>query len=277
MTRHPARINAWVMKTSGAARAMHEAAETRSIRHRGGTSCCSRCSTTALENARLRARVTALQGSGARIVETGDSDRRQLERDLHDGAQQRLVTLSLTLSALASRPAADAESARMLVTAREELAASLQELRDLAHGLHPATLRMTGLSEALRSVTLRAPVPVALTVTTGTRLPEPVEVAVYYLVSEALTNIAKYAGATKAAVRVSDEDDRVIVEISDDGIGGADPASGSGLRGLAARLEMLGGRLRISSPPHGGTHLQAEIPCVPISEQPTTRSDHASQ
>jgi signal transduction histidine kinase len=264
MTRHPARINAWVMKTSAAPRAMHEAAETRSIRHRGGTSCCSRCSTTALENARLRARVTALQGSGARIVETGDSDRRQLERDLHDGAQQRLVTLSLTLSALSRRPAADAESARLLVSAREELAASLQELRDLAHGLHPATLRMTGLSEALRSVTLRAPVPVVLTVTAGTRLPEQVEVAVYYLVSEALTNIAKYAGATKAAVSVSDEDDHVIVEISDDGIGGADPASGSGLRGLAARLEMLGGRLRISSPPHGGTHLQAHIACVQI-------------
>lgn len=267
MTRHPARINASVMKTSTGPRAMHEAADTRSIRHRGRTSRCSRCSTTTLENARLRARVTALQGSGARIVETGDSDRRQLERDLHDGAQQRLVTLSLTLSALARRPAADAESARLLATAREELAASLQELRDLARGLHPATLRTTGLSAALQSVTVLAPVPVTLTVATGTRLPEPVEVAVYYLVSEALTNVAKYAGATIATVSVSDEDDRVIVEISDDGIGGANPASGSGLRGLAARLELLGGRLRISSPPHGGTHLHAEIARVQTTSE----------
>jgi signal transduction histidine kinase len=258
MTRHPARINASVMKTSGAPRTRHEATDTRSIRHRGGTSRCSRCSAIALENAKLRARATALRESGTRIVETGDSDRRQLERDLHDGAQQRLVAVSLTLGLLARRPSADAESARLLVTAREELAASLQELRDLASGLHPAELRMTGLSVALGSVAARAPVPVELSVTTRGRLPEPVDVAVYYVVSEALTNVAKYAGATRAAVSVSDEHDHV----------GADPASGSGLRGLAARLEMLGGRLRISSPPRGGTHLQAEIPCV------ATRSEH---
>jgi signal transduction histidine kinase len=197
---------------------------------------------------------------GARLLAAADRERRRLERDLHDGAQQRLVSLSLRLRLIAKRVAPGSEAEALLAGAQEELAASLQELRELARGLHPAVLSEHGLPMALRGLTARAPIPVALDVTLDERPDEPVEIAGYYLVSEALTNIAKYAHAESATVHVSREDDALVVEVADDGVGGADPAAGSGISGLAARVEALGGRLRVSSPLGAGTTLRAEIP-----------------
>jgi signal transduction histidine kinase len=220
----------------------------------------------ALENERLqadlRARLSDLRASRARIVEAGDSARRKLERDLHDGAQQRLVSLSVVLRLVAGRLPEDAAEATLLATAREELNASLAELRQLARGIHPAVLSDHGLPVALESLAARVPVRVALDVALVERPPQPVEVAAYYLIAEGLTNVAKYADATSAAVHVARENGTVVVEVSDDGKGGADPRSGSGLRGLADRVEALDGRLRVWSPPGGGTRLRAELPCA---------------
>jgi signal transduction histidine kinase len=219
----------------------------------------------ALENAQLhaelQARLDELRGSRSRIVEAGDTERRRIERNLHDGAQQRLVALSLDLRAVATRLAPDSEADRLLAAARDELAASLKELRELAQGIHPAVLSDYGLGVALESLAARAPVRVDLTVGVDERLPAPVEVAAYYLVSEGLANIAKYADATSATVDVERENGSVVVEVADDGVGGADPAGGSGLRGLADRIEALGGRLRVWSAPARGTTVRAEIPC----------------
>jgi signal transduction histidine kinase len=220
----------------------------------------------AIENAQLhaelQARLDELHGSRARIVEAGDSERRRLERNLHDGAQQRLVSLSLGLRLVANRlpPGSDAEE--LLSAARGELAASLSELRELAQGIHPAVLSDHGLAVALESVAARAPVPVELKVDLGGRLAPPLEVAAYYLVCEALTNVGKYANASSAAVEVIRDDGHVVVEVRDDGDGGADPDGGSGLRGLADRVEALDGHLRIWSPPGGGTSVRAELPCA---------------
>jgi signal transduction histidine kinase len=220
----------------------------------------------ALENeqlqADLRARLEELRGSRARIVEAGDSERRRLERNLHDGAQQRLVSLSVGLRLLASRLTPDSEEAKLLEEAREELRASLEELRELAQGIHPAVLSDHGLGVALESLAARTPLHVCLAVEVHGRLPEPVEVAAYYLVSEGLTNVAKYAHAAEATVNVAREDGGLVVEVVDDGVGGADPGSGSGLRGLADRVEALDGRLRVWSPAGGGTRVRAEIPCA---------------
>ena len=217
----------------------------------------------ALENERLqadlRARLTDLRASRARIVEAGDTARRKLERDLHDGAQQRLVSLSVVLRLIENRVPAEAE---LLQTARTELNESLEELRDIARGIHPAVLSDHGLPVALESLTARAPVRVTLDVDLTERLPEPVEVAAYYLVAEGLTNVAKYAEAESATVGVARQNGTLIVEVSDDGKGGADPSGGSGLRGLADRVEALDGRLRVWSPEAGGTRLRAEIPCA---------------
>jgi signal transduction histidine kinase len=219
----------------------------------------------ALENERLqadlRARLAELRGSRARIVQAGDAERRRLERNLHDGAQQRLVSLSLELQLLASRLEHDSEAAQLLAAAREGLAASLIELRELAQGIHPAVLSDHGLAVALEAVAARAPLRVQLTVDVDGRLPEPVEVAAYYLVSEGLTNVAKYAHASAAAVHVERDNGRLVVEVTDDGVGGAHPDQGSGLRGLADRVEALNGRVRIWSPPSAGTRVRAEIPC----------------
>jgi PAS domain S-box-containing protein len=199
--------------------------------------------------------------SRARIVAAADAERRRLERNLHDGAQQRLVSLSLALrlaqAKLGDNPAVAGE---MLRGASEELARALEELRELARGIHPAVLTDRGLGAALELLAGRAPVPVEIAELPVERLPEPVEAAAYYLVAEALTNVAKYAQASSVVIRVGRTDSRAVVEIADDGVGGADPARGSGLRGLADRVEALAGRLRVESPEGRGTRLRAEIP-----------------
>jgi PAS domain S-box-containing protein len=212
-------------------------------------------------NAELQARLAELAASRARIVTAGDVERRRLERNLHDGAQQRLVTLSLSLRTALAKLDSDPAAARATLTAaREELALALEELRELARGLHPAVLTDRGLRAAVETLADRAPVAVEITDILDERLPEPVEAAAYYLIAESLTNVTKYANASTVHVRVALSDANVVVEVSDDGIGGADPAGGSGLRGLADRVESLGGSLEVVSPAGSGTFLRAEIP-----------------
>jgi signal transduction histidine kinase len=221
----------------------------------------------ALENARLhvelRARLEELAGSRARVLEAGQKERRQLERNLHDGAQQRLIALSLELKSLEGRLGDDPDARRQLEEAQREISMSLEELRALAHGIHPAVLTGHGLAVALEQVAARAPVPVRLTVDVEQRLPEPVEVAAFYVVTESLANVAKHAQATSARVEVDRAADELVVEVVDDGVGGADSERGSGLRGLADRVEALGGRLRVWAPRGGGTRVRAEIPTNP--------------
>ena len=216
-------------------------------------------------NAELHTRLEELAASRARIVTAGDVERRRLERNLHDGAQQRIVALSLKLRvALAKLDKGDAAAARSLLEdSGEELSLALEELRELARGLHPAVLSDRGLRAAVEALAGRAPVPVELAEVPGERLPAPVEAAAYYLIAEALTNVAKYAEATAARVRVTAGDGCVTVEVTDDGIGGADPAGGSGLRGLADRVEALGGSLEVDSPAGAGTSVRATIPRAP--------------
>jgi signal transduction histidine kinase len=220
----------------------------------------------ALENARLQAELRAnleeLRGSRGRVIEAADFERRRLERDLHYGAQRRLVTLSMSLGMLEHRLDGDPEARALVTEARREAAGSLQELRDIAHGIHPAVLTSHGLAVALESLVATAPVPVGVAVELEERLPSTAEVAAYYLICEALTNTAKHAHASSASVAVRREPDRVVVEIDDDGVGGADTAGGSGLRGLADRVEALEGSLRVVSLAGEGTHLRAEIPCA---------------
>jgi signal transduction histidine kinase len=220
--------------------------------------------TLSLENERLaadlRAKVEEVSASRARIVESGDAARRRLERDLHDGAQQRLVSLALNLRMLGARIDGDPEAGRQLQAARRELDQALGELRELARGLHPSVLSERGLPTALEGLAQRAPLPVALEAMPGERLPDRVESASYFVVAEALTNIAKYARATKASVHVSRANGEVLVEVSDDGVGGADPAGGSGLRGLLDRVSALGGTFEVDSRPGQGTTVRAAIP-----------------
>jgi PAS domain S-box-containing protein len=216
-------------------------------------------------NAELRDRLEELAASRARIVTAGDVERRRLERNLHDGAQQRLVTLALYLRLALAKVESDPAAARAALTeANDELALALDELRELARGLHPAVLTDRGLRAAVEMLAGRAPVPVEIAEVPDERLPEPVEAAAYYLIAEALTNVAKYAQASAVRVRVAAADGSVAVEVSDDGIGGADPSAGSGLRGLADRVEALGGRLEVMSSPGAGTSLRARIPAQPI-------------
>ncbi len=210
-------------------------------------------------DAQLRDRLEELRASRARLVEAGDAARRRLERDLHDGAQSRLVAVSLLLRTARMRASGDDELEELLGRAQDELGQSIDELRELAHGIHPAVLTDRGLEPALQALVTRAPVPVDVEADGG-RLPPPVESAAYFVVSEALTNVAKYAQASRASVAVRRADDRLTVEVADDGVGGADLAGGSGLRGLADRVEALGGRLEIDSPPGAGTRVTAEIP-----------------
>jgi signal transduction histidine kinase len=221
----------------------------------------------ALENARLhaelRARLEELRLSRARILDVGQRERQRLERNLHDGAQQRLIALSLELSALEHRLADDPDARTRLDLARREIATSLEELRDVARGLHPAVVSGHGLEIALEQLAARAPVPVTVEVDLDGRLPERLEVAAFYLVSESLANIGKHAQATAASLQVAVVDGVVVIEVVDDGVGGADSELGTGLRGLADRVEALGGRLRVWSPKGGGTRLRAEFPCVP--------------
>ncbi|HEX9863397.1 MAG TPA: histidine kinase [Acidimicrobiia bacterium] len=218
-----------------------------------------------IENAQLqvelRARLEELRGSRARILQAEQSERRRLERDLHDGAQQRLIALTLELGELGDRLDGDAEIRTRIDSARQEVTASIAELRDLAHGIHPAAVSDHGLAVALESVATRATVPVEVIGATQDRLPEQVELAAFFIVCEALTNVARHAEATSAVVELERNPGALIVEVRDDGIGGASADTGSGLRGLADRVEALGGRLQVWSPVGQGTRLRAEIPC----------------
>jgi signal transduction histidine kinase len=205
-----------------------------------------------------------LAASRARIVHAGDTERRRLERDLHDGAQQRLISLSIALRLARARVAEDPAGARQLLdAAAEELGNALEELRELARGIHPAVLTDRGLRAAIEALASRSPVPVELESVPSERLPEPVEVAAFYVVSESLANVAKYASAEVARIRVARQDGRLVVEVADDGVGGADPSKGSGLRGLTDRVEALEGELVVTSTPGSGTCVRAEIPFAP--------------
>jgi signal transduction histidine kinase len=220
-----------------------------------------------LENGRLhaelRARLDELRGSRRRVIEAGEQERERLERDLHDGAQQRLIALSLELGLLEARLDGDQETKAGLGQARREIALSLEELRAIARGIHPAVVSGHGLAVALESLAARATVPVRLTVELDDRMPERLEVAAYYVVSESLANVAKHAHASSATVEVAGANGQVVVvEVVDDGVGGADTERGSGLRGLADRVEALGGRLRVWTPHGGGTRVRAEMPCA---------------
>jgi signal transduction histidine kinase len=219
----------------------------------------------ALENGRLeaelRARLQELHGSRTRVVEAQQKERRSLERNLHDGAQQRLVALALELGLLAEKANSDPATQTQLKRARSEVAKSLDELRDVARGLHPAVVSGHGLAVALESLTTARPIEVKLKTDGLPRLPEQLEVAAYYVVSESLTNAAKHAHANHVSVTVGVTDDTLIVEIVDDGIGGADSERGTGLRGLADRVEALNGRLQVWSAAGKGTRVRAELPC----------------
>ena len=219
----------------------------------------------ALENERLlaelRAQLDVLRESRARIVEAGDTERRRLERNLHDGAQQRLVSIALVLGLAREKVRSDPDGTeQMLASAREEMAAALQELRELAEGLHPAALTERGLAFALSGLAERSPVPVELDVRIPERPPAAIEAAGYYVVAEALANVAKYAQASSVRVSATSNGHVLRVEVVDDGIGGADTHSGSGLRGLDDRVQAFGGRLLLSSPAGRGTRLGAELP-----------------
>jgi signal transduction histidine kinase len=220
----------------------------------------------ALDDARLQAesedRLAELRASRERLVAAGDAERRRLERDLHDGAQQRLVSVALQLRMIQRHIRTDPDLAEQLVTsASDELSQSLQELRELARGIHPAVLNH-GLKAALESLASRSPVPATVSYASVERLPERVELAAYFVACEALANVAKYARATNSSVRVSSRNGVVVIEIADDGVGGADESAGTGLQGLADRVAALGGTLRILSPPGEGTVVTAELPCA---------------
>jgi signal transduction histidine kinase len=213
---------------------------------------------TAIANAESRAELLA---SRARIVTTADQTRRRIERDLHDGAQQRLVTMAMKLRALESVTAPQAQDVKKEVG---EIAAGLDDvlddLRETARGLHPVILSRGGLGPALKALGRRSPVPVELDVRASERLPEAVEVAAYYVVAEALTNAAKHAHASFVKVEAEAIDGDLRVSVQDDGVGGASPARGSGLVGLTDRVEALGGKLTLHSPPAAGTTLHIDLP-----------------
>jgi signal transduction histidine kinase len=219
-----------------------------------------------LENERLRAellvKLAELQASRARLVEATESERRRIERDLHDGAQQRLVWIAMTLGLAESKLAED----RLVVgpvlrEARDALALALEELRELSQGIRPAILVERGLAAALDDLSRRAALPVRLEAAISGRLPEQVETAAFFVASEALANAAKHSHANEVRVTASSDDRALLLEVADDGIGGAGGTGGSGLRGLADRVEAIGGHLTISSPPGRGTSVRAEIPC----------------
>ena len=221
----------------------------------------------ALENARLGAELHAqldkVKESRARIVAATDAERRRIERDIHDGAQQRLVALALELrSAQRSMVAGDPELKQVLGSAVDELQVAVHELRELARGVHPAILTEGGLAAALESLVLRTPLPVVLEAAPDQRLTAEVEATAYFVACEGLANVVKHADASAATLSARRDGDTLVVELADDGIGVARQNGGSGLRGLADRVEALGGRLRVESPPAGGTRIVAEIPCA---------------
>jgi PAS domain S-box-containing protein len=197
-----------------------------------------------------------LRASRARLVVVADAERRRIQRNIHDGAQQRLTSVLLSLGRLRDSSFGDTA---LLDLAIDDLATGLQDLRELASGLHPSVLSERGFVAALEALALRAPVPVELAAVPDRGLPEQVEVAAYYVVAEALANVHKHAGARRVAVRATVDDAALLVEVADDGAGGADP-EGEGLRGLLDRVEALGGSLDVDSPPGRGTHVVARLP-----------------
>ena len=216
---------------------------------------------TAVANAEARGQLIA---SRARIVAAGDEARRRIERDLHDGAQQRLVALGLRIRSLRASLPAEGDLDDQIADIGDGLAEASEELRQISQGIHPAVLSHGGLRPALRALRRRAAMPVELSVDVERRLPESVEVAAYYVVAEALTNAAKYACASQVTVTVAVDDNHLRLLVTDDGVGGAKPGSGSGLIGLKDRVEALGGQLRITSGNRQGTTLDAEIPCAAL-------------
>jgi signal transduction histidine kinase len=209
----------------------------------------------------LRERVDTLRGAQQRIIDAADAERRRIERDLHDGAQQRMVAVAVTLGLAEAQLANDPSRAgRLIAQAREEAQLAVKELRELARGIHPALLSDRGLGAALEALASRAPIPVTVSGVPEAPLREPVEAAAYFVTAEALTNVAKYARASEASVELATEDDCLRVSVRDDGVGGADPSTGSGLRGLCDRVEALDGRLEIESPPGSGTTLTVKLP-----------------
>jgi signal transduction histidine kinase len=225
----------------------------------------------ALENARLQAELRAqleeVRASRARIVEAGDAERRRLERDLHDGAQQRLLGIRLALRLARGELDKGGRSINELLTeAEHELAQTLDELRALARGIHPAVLTDEGLGPAVETLARRASVPVRIDTLPADRLPSAVEAAAYFVAAEALANVAKHANASEVRISMRRIDDVLVIEIADDGVGGADPATGSGLIGLRDRVEALNGRLSIERAPDQGTRISAEIPCRALPE-----------
>jgi signal transduction histidine kinase len=216
-----------------------------------------------MSNAQAR---TALIASRARIVAAADETRRRLERDLHDGVQQRLVSLALkarTIEMMTPQPADEIQGELSLLA--DGLGAALDELREVSHGIHPALLSEAGLGPALKALARRSAVPVELDLNLGPRLPERVEAAAYYIASEALTNVAKHARASVIDMRADGWDGTLILSIGDDGIGGADPSRGSGIIGLKDRVEALGGTISLLSPPGHGTALHVRLPADPMA------------
>jgi len=209
----------------------------------------------------LRERVDDLRHARQRIIAAADAERRRIERDLHDGAQQRMVAVAVTLGLAEAQFRTDPEQARKLIAqAREEAQLAVKELRELARGIHPAVLSDRGLGPALEALATRAPVPVEVTGAPEEPLPPAVEACAYFVTAEALTNVAKYAHAREATVQLSVEDERLRLEVSDDGVGGADLDGGTGLRGLRDRVDALEGRFEVDSPLGGGTTVTAELP-----------------
>jgi len=213
-------------------------------------------------DAELRASVAELRASRARIVQAGDEQRRRIERDLHDGAQQRLMALGINLRLLREQIESNPQDAIELLDASlQELSEATGELRELARGIHPAVLNDRGLPAALNALARRSPVPVEVLETPCDRLPRPIESAVYFVVAEALTNAARYATAHSVTVSVVRRNSQVEIDVTDDGVGGADPEHGSGLRGLHDRVAALDGHLQLASTARKGTTLRAQIPC----------------
>jgi signal transduction histidine kinase len=229
--------------------------------------------TAALANVDAREQLAA---SRARIVEAGDAARRRIERDLHDGAQQRLVSLALILGRLESRVEPNSAATGELEVARAELDAALEELRELARGIHPSVLTDRGLEAALAAVAGRSPVPVALHLDGCGNLPLSVQTTVYFVVLEALTNASKHADSDEIEVRIATGEGHTLVEVRDDGNGGVDPARGSGLSGLADRVRALGGTLEIESPVGVGTTVRARMPATDEPTYPTIVSARSS-
>ncbi|MER7500543.1 sensor domain-containing protein [Nonomuraea pusilla] len=209
-----------------------------------------------------RRRLDELTRSRTRLVEAFETERRRIERDLHDGAQQRLVALTMTLGL--AKLSDGAEAAELVGKAHEEAKLALAEVRDLIRGIHPRILTDRGLPAAVADVADRSPTPVDVSMELPGRLPPAVESAAYFVISEALTNVARHSGAERASVTGRLEGDRLVVEVRDDGVGGADASEGTGLAGLADRVSVVDGRLMLASPPGGPTLLRVEIPCVPI-------------